>query len=286
MSEIIYRDFDRAGLDREYNARDSVPDFTIYLDQYAELSREARRNLACMCDLAYGDHPAMKLDYFPAGPQSPLFVYLHGGYWRALSAKESAFMARNFVENGISVAAVNYALAPEAGLDEIVRQCRAAIAYCADLAPELGLDAARIFAGGSSAGGHLAGMIAAQGWPEEMGAPHDVIKGIAAISGLYDLEPIRLSHVNEWMQLDAHSVRRNSPVNHLPAAHCKVVAGVGGDESSEFKRQSADYAARCRQAGLEVREVMPAGRNHFDVVMELGRPGSALEQAVFEMILG
>lgn len=281
---LIFRGFDRAGLDREYNARDSVADFTIYLKQYAELSAQARGSLSCMVDVSYGDHPSMTLDYFPAGPETPLFVYIHGGYWRALSAADSAFMAQSFTDQGISVAALNYALVPEVTLDEIVRQCRAGIAFCAQLAPELGIDPSRIYAGGSSAGGHLAAMMAAQGWQEEMGLETDVVKGIAAISGLYDLEPIRLSHINEWMQLDKHAVRRNSPVNHMPAPDCRVIAAAGGAESSEFKRQTSLYAALCRQAGLQVLEIEPPDKNHFDVILELRQSESPLAAAVVRMI--
>lgn len=281
---LIYRDFDRKTLDREYNARDSVPDFTDYIRQYAELSARARDTLACMADISYGDHPAMKLDFFPAGPGTPLFIYIHGGYWRLLSSKDSAFMAECLTGNGISVAALNYALVPEVTLDEIVRQCRAAIAFCVQLAPELGIDGDSIFAGGSSAGGHLAGMLAAQGWHDEFEIPADTVKGILSTSGLMDLEPVRLSHVNEWIHLDRTSAHRNSPIHHLPASHCRVITGAGGDESSEFKRQSAAYAALCRQAGLEVVEIEPPGRNHFDVIMELCEPDSDLTKALFDMI--
>ncbi len=125
---VIYRDFDRKILDREYRPRDSVPDVTVFLKAYADMSARARETLPCMTNIAYGDHPAMKMDFFPAGENTPLFVYIHGGYWRLLSSKDSAFMAESLVGQGISVAAINYALVPEVTLDDIVRQCRAALA--------------------------------------------------------------------------------------------------------------------------------------------------------------
>lgn len=283
-SEIIYRGFDREALDKEYNARDSVPDFTVYIKQYAELSEKARRALPCRLDLAYGPHPAMTLDFFSAGKNTPLFIYIHGGYWRALSSRDSAFLAENLVAHGISVAALNYALVPDVSLDEIVRQCRAAVAWCANEADNLEIDKTRIFAGGSSAGGHLAGMIAADGWQQSFSVPRDIVKGILSTSGLLDLEPIRLCHVNDWMQLDHETAHRNSPLHHLPAKHCRVITGAGGSESSEFKRQSAIYAEKCRKSGLSVIEVEPPGRNHFDVIMELCNAESPLTRELLDMV--
>lgn len=130
----VYRDFDRASLDAQYNARATVPQaaFDTLVARYGSDSARARDVLECRADVAYGGHPDEVVDIFPAGPagpDAPVFFYIHGGYWRMLSQKDSAFMAETFVGLGAAVVAVNYSLAPGASLDAIVGQCRAALAW-------------------------------------------------------------------------------------------------------------------------------------------------------------
>ena len=158
-------------------------------------------------------------------------------------------MAPELVAKGISLVTVNYSLAPGATLDTIVRQCRSALTWVWKNAVSFGGDKNSIIVGGSSAGGHLTGMLVAGGWHSEFGLPENTIKGAVPISGLYELEPIRLSHINEWMKLDLAGVLRNSPQRHLPTAGCPIVVSYGETETSEFKRQSAEYAEAWRAAG-------------------------------------
>ncbi len=285
MNQPVYRHLDRETLDREYNARDSVPDFTIFLKHYAELSANARRDLPCITDIAYGPHKAQDLDLFPAGPGVPLFVYIHGGYWRLLGKEDSAFMAPAFTANGIAVCALNYALVPSVTLDDIVAQCRQGIAWLFKNAAEFGINPDRIFVGGSSAGGHLAAMLAADSWQEDSGIPLNTVKGALSASGLFDLEPVRLSHINTWMQLDEVSAYRNSPIHHLPRSGCPFIISYGGEESAEFKRQSDEFADQWKAHGFPCQNLNMPGRNHFDVILELANPQSPLAKAVFDMIL-
>ncbi|WP_404378805.1 alpha/beta hydrolase [Caenispirillum salinarum] len=227
---------------------------------------------------------AETLDLYPAGEGAPLFVYIHGGYWRLLGREDSGFMAPAFVQAGCAVAALNYGLAPAVTLDEIVRQCRAAVAWLWREAERFGIDHRRILVGGSSAGGHLTGMLLARGWQADFGLPEDAVAGGMAASGLFDLEPIRLSEINGWMNLDAEAARRNSPLFHVPEdAGTPLVLTVGGHEQGEFKRQTAEYAGAWRAAGNPVHEVPAPDRHHFDVVLDLADPSSALFEATMRM---
>jgi arylformamidase len=280
----IYRDFDQAALDHQYNARATVADIEPFLERYAAISRHMRETLPCRLDLAYGPSPAERLDLFPAGAGAPLFVFFHGGYWRMLGKGDSAFMAGAFTQPGAAVAVIDYALAPAATLDEIVRQCRAAIAWLYGHAAGLGCDPERIHIGGSSAGGHLVGMCLAGGWHDALGVPETVIKGALALSGLFDLEPVRLSNVNDWIRLDAAAARRNSPVHHIPRHGCPLIVSHGGSESDEFKRQTAIYAAAWRDAGHAVSVVDMAQCNHFDIALALADPDSPLTGAMFDQM--
>lgn len=106
----IYRHYDRAALDVQYNARATVPDIQPILKRYAEASQQARDALPCTLDVPYGDHPDELLDIFPADGvrAAPVLVYIHGGYWRALNKSDSCNMAPAFTRAGALVVAVNY----------------------------------------------------------------------------------------------------------------------------------------------------------------------------------
>lgn len=263
-----YRGMDRAALDREYNARATVPDIMPILAEYRARTEAAKAALpGARIGLPYGPTEPERLDIYPAatpGP-APVFVFIHGGYWRLLDAADSGFMAPYLTAAGACVVAVNYALAPAATLDEIVRQCRAALAWLHGNIGRFGGDPARIHAAGSSAGGHLAAMLAAGGdWPAPLGLPPRPVAGATLLSGLYALEPLRLCHVNDWMRLDAAAAARNSPAL-LPPPDMPVILSVADTETAEFKRQTQDFAAFC--GGETV--AAPAGSNHFDIVFQL-----------------
>ena len=285
----VYREFDRAALDREYSARGTVSDewFEAVIGRYGELSAHCRETLECRLDVAYGPSPDEVVDIFPArgggGGDAPLFVFIHGGYWRMLSQRESCFMAECFTRQGAAAAAVNYSLAPAVGLDEIVRQCRAALAWLHANARSFGADPARIHIGGSSAGGHLVGMLLARDWHRAHGAPDDVVKSACAISGLHDLEPVRLAEPNSWIRLDAAAARRNSPIHHIPdAGGCPLIVSYGGNETGEFKRQTDDYAAAWRARGFAATHIEMDHADHFDIVLDLCDRDGKLTRAVFD----
>ena len=284
----VYGDFDQETLDNEYLISRTVPSIEPFVSNYGTFSAEARANLDCREDVSCGDHPDQLIDIFPARGKdcrpAPVFIFIHGGYWRMLSHRESSFMAENMVANGIAVIAVNYSLAPAASIDTIVHQCREAVAWTWRNAAGFGADPDRIFVCGSSAGGHLTGMMVAGGWHDEFGVPADVIKGAVPLSGLHDLEPLRHSCINEWAKLDEAAARRNSPVHHLPAAGCPLILSYGASETSEFKRQSALLADAWRAQGWQADIFEHPDRNHFDIVFDLRDFDTLLGRKVRDMI--
>lgn len=275
---------DRAFLEREYNARAMTSDFdkdAIYLARSAIAFSKAKR----IADLVYDEKSGSKLDIYPAGPGTPLFVWIHGGYWRASSKNENAFVAPGLVASGVSVASVDYTLAPAASLDEIVRQVRASIAWLHRAAPRYGYDARRIHIGGHSAGGHLVGMLLADNWHEEFGLPSHIIGTALSVSGLFDLQPLRNCFVNDALGLDAEAASRNSPIKHLPQnSDATLLVTVGGDESSEFKRQSDIYMSAWLGKGHSGRLIDMPDRHHFDIILELERAGNPLFDGLLQSI--
>ena len=132
-------------------------------------------------------------------------------------------------------------------MDELVRQCRAGLGWVYRNAESFGGDPDRIFISGHSAGGHLVAIMMATKWPgldaQSPALRGDLIKGGCGISGLYDLEPIRLCFLNEDLNLNKKVADRNSPVQLWPAGPAPLVLAVGGEEGPEYLRQSEDLAA-------------------------------------------
>jgi arylformamidase len=286
----IYRHFSKTELDREYSPSSCIADINVYLQAYTERSRMARASCAIIADIQYGISSDETLDFFPApSKNAPLEVFIHGGYWQGLSKNESSFAAPDFVRAGVAFAVLNYALAPKVNLDEIVRQCRAAVAWLYQNADQLGFDRNRIFVSGSSAGAHLAAMVTATRWSgdigtRDLGLPNDLVKGCAAVSGVFDLEPIRFTYVNDPLYLDAESARRNSPLFLRPTVPTRLLVCWGDNETAEFKRQSREFAEAWGNAGNPCELFELAGFSHFDVIFALGDTTTRLGQAVMRQI--
>jgi pimeloyl-ACP methyl ester carboxylesterase len=187
--------------------------------------------------------------------------------WQQRSArvreKETfTFVVPGPLAHGISVALVGYTLAPEKRMDAIVGEIRTAITH-------LDSKANRLIVSGWSAGGHLAAMA--------MQMP--AVNAGLAISGLYDLEPIRHCYVNDKLRLDAHEASRNSPIS-LPAFSEPITIAYGKKELPELCRQSEEYAKKVPQAKL----LALPNHNHFTILEELASPDGALTREVLALV--
>ncbi|MCO4889493.1 alpha/beta hydrolase [Cupriavidus sp. WGtm5] len=280
----VYRNFNQEELDQQYNVRAGIPGFQDIFKRWADTSATFRRNHLVKPDLAYGAHALQALDFFPAAtPKRPLLVFIHGGYWQSLDKSDFSFVAAPYLQRDINVAVVNYRLAPDVGMAEIVRDNQEAVAWLYRHANELGFDPDRIVLSGHSAGGHLTATLAATDWPA-FGVPADILKGGCAISGLYDLEPIRLCYLNQVVGLTEADVARYSPIHHVPKAKLPMILTVGGDESPEYHRLQREYHALLGECGFDVQVVVQQRGHHFDAVDLLGEDDGALASAVLRMI--
>ena len=271
--------------DRQYNARAMIPDHAKIFERWKTRSQEARAQLPCRLDIPYGTSPAEKLDIFPAeGKSEALLVFIHGGYWRSLDKGDFSFLAPAFSRRGVTIALPNYALCPKVGIEDIVKQNLLAIAWLWHYGARYGVNPGRLYVAGHSAGGHLTAMMLAARWNAYMPAlPYNLVKGGLAISGVYDLEPlVHAPFVNQDLKLDQAQARRLSPVAIPPATTSPLYTAVGGDESDEFKRQSALIASTWRYAFAG--DIPMPGRNHLTVVEELANPASALFQGALAMM--
>ena len=287
MGETVFLGYDREALDREYKNSGKVANAAEYIARYPVESARTRDMFPTRLDIRYGPAPGEALDLFlpAAGGPAPVHVFVHGGYWRALGKSDFSFVARAFQPVGVLVAVIDYALIPTVDMDELVRQVRASVAWLYRNVAALGGDPDRITVSGHSAGGHLAAMLMSTDWNRFAGLPQDVVKAGCGISGLYDLEPIRLCYLNDTLGLTAEVARRNSPVHVVPVvAGGPILLAVGELEGDEYHRQTETLAAAWRRRDLSVEVMDMAGHDHFSIITELGDPGTPLARAILRQI--
>ena len=276
----LYRDFTTpAQIDAQYNAGASVPDPGAYFRHWVAQSLLARERLRCTLDIAFGPTLDETLDVFPTDqPGAPVFVFIHGGYWRAFSAKDFSFVALGLQPLGITTVVVNYSLCPKVTIDEITRQVRAGVAWTLRHVGEHGGDPARVAVGGHSAGGHLGAMCVETRWADDYGLPRDPLAAAMLVSGVYDIEPLRHSYLQSQIQLDDGVVRRNSPLFTVRECTTPVLITWGADESNEFARQSTSLHDAWQAAGNRSELLPLTGANHFTALGGFEDPQSVLCQ--------
>ena len=276
-SPKVFLDYDQETLDAQYNQRTLVPDADDYIAVDVAESARVRQKLDCRIDVAYGPGEDETLDVFPAvSPGSPVVVYMHGGAWTRSDKANESFMAEAFVEAGAAFVAVNFGLCPKVTLDEMIRQAREAVAWSCENAQSFNADPDRLYIAGHSSGGHVGGMMVVTDWTAAHNLPRTLIKGALLCSGMYDLAPVRLSARNEYLQLDEAAETRNSAMRQIPGDGCPLIVGYGGGEQTEFRRQSREFAAAWRAAGLAVEEFDMPGVNHFQLRRHFNDPKSPI----------
>src|SRR5262245_48889808 len=254
MSSTVFLGYDQAELDRQYDQRAWASNAAEVIERYGAESDNVRARLGPPGTFAYGKTPAQTIDvYLAERPDAPMHVFIHGGAWRSLSKRESAFAAETFVKAGAHFIAVDFALLPEVSLAEMVEQVRRAVAWVYRNAEQLSGDRERLYLSGHSSGGHLAAVILTTDWPGQFSLPRTIIKGGLCVSGIYDLNPVRLSARNALVRLDVRMEQELSPSRFVDRLACPVVVAHGEFESDEFKRQSRTFASLVGETGLEVR---------------------------------
>ncbi len=232
--------------------------------------RHGRRLVA---DVRYGQHKRELIDIYRCGrPEAPTLIFIHGGFWSALSKDDSGFIAERWTRRGVNVVAMNYALAPQATLPVIVAQVRHGLAWLYAEAANFGLDRNRFILAGHSAGAHLAAMTQLN---RDDGTWTPVV-GLVLVSGIFDLEPIRRSYVNDALRITEQHVEMFSPARHAPPTGCRVLFVVGEHEPTAFQAQSRLCWKRWLALGCAAEFKLLAGRNHFDILDDLADPESVL----------
>ena len=270
----LYLGMDRTQLDAAYNNSAAVADSARILADWQARSDRVRAAHPRYLDLRYGDAERNRIDYFVAHRDAPVLVFIHGGYWQMRAKENFAFLAAGPLAHGINVALVAYTLAPDKRLTGIVAEIREAIAWLITHLNRLGGDPRRLYVSGWSAGGHLTALA----------LDESRVKGGLAVSGIYDLEPMRLCYINDKLNLDEREVRELSPLSRLPKGSAPLVLAYGGSELPELQRQSENYAAARARHEMPSTLAKLAGHNHFTILEELADPDGALTGLVRELV--
>ena len=247
-----------------YNARASVPETDDILARWAEMSKSAAESTDHDFDVETSGCPIDIYRPRSAHVRCPIVVFIHGGYWRGGSARDSGFLAPILSQLGFITVVPDYPLAPEVSLAEIVRSTSACISWILDNAGQLGGDSRRVGLVGHSAGGHLGAMALSDRADARKSGPAVFL----GVSGLYDVVPVNRGYARDWLRLTDAEARELSPIRRTPPSS-RVFLTVGEHESSAFKWQSENYDEFARASGCASSMEISPSRNHFDVIHRL-----------------
>ena len=256
--------------DDAYNNSKAVANSAAIIETWGQASAAFRTAHASHLDIAYGSGDRQSYDYFSAGDQSPVVAFIHGGFWQNRAKTDFAFIVPAFLEAGISVAMMGYTLAPHAKMEQIVQDIRLGLRALSQKIVRRRASNPGIWLSGWSAGGHLTAMA----------LDEPCVIGGTAISGIYDLEPMRHCYINDKLDLDAETSARFSPL-HLPVPNGKILdLFVGDAELPAMQAQTIDFAnyrMSCNASGLfeNLSEL-----NHYTILEEMARTNGRILHAI------
>lgn len=272
--EPIFRNMTRAELDIAYNNVKAEPDFARLMARYQKSSRVFYEIFAVERDIAYGSASRQRFDWVSCGhPTAPTFVFIHGGYWQNYTKEDLAFVALGPIARGFNVVLAEYTLAPQASMTQIVGEIGSLLHHLAASDSAAGFGGRPVCMCGHSAGGQLAALHRS----------HAAVDVTVAVSGLFDLEPISLSWLNDKLKLTATEIAEYSPQRHI-GRETPTIVSVGSAELPELVRHSTEYAEACRVNGEVATYLALEGRTHFAILKDIGTPNSAILEAVAKTI--
>jgi acetyl esterase/lipase len=199
-------------------------------------------------------------------------VFIHGGYWQMNSREDFAYLAEGVAAHGWSVALPGYTLAPEASLTTIAGEIRAALDWLQAKGPGYGI-AGPVVLSGWSAGGHLA----------VLALDHPLITAGLAVSGIFELGPLRDTYINDKLKLTDDEIEPLSPLR-LPVVQKPLTIAYGSREVAALINDSRALHARRAAAHAPGALVPVAGADHFTMLHELRSPRGALVRQALALI--
>jgi len=279
FAALDWRTMSQEERDRGFNNGVAVPESVATVAGWEQRSADMRKRYPDHIDLRYGPRERNRIDFLKAGDKAPTLLFIHGGYWQTRAKEVFTVVAEGPMAHGINVALIGYTLAPDATLDEIVAEIHAGIDFLAKQLPALGAAKDGVVVSGWSAGGHLT----------SLALSHPFVKAGMAISGIYDLDPIRHSYLNVKLRLDGPMSHRNSPMTQAGGPPKPLSLVVGSAELPLLRKQTADFAGHRARYGLPVTYEEIPRANHFTIMQEMMAPEgriTTLIRQLFERTAG
>ncbi|TQV88234.1 alpha/beta hydrolase [Aliikangiella coralliicola] len=268
------KEHDMKDYDKQFNLRKRHPFGRVQMLGNEISSIFTRLKLSNSRNLSYGDTAGQKLDIFPSTKSdSPVFIFIHGGYFRALDKRQYSFLARPLVKAGYTVVLLNYDLVPHVSVAQIIEQNIRALNWIFQNINQFNGDPRQLFLSGHSVGATLVAKLLEHNWSQDMKSS---FQGAIMLSGLYDLSTLRQSYLNESLSLSASDVKLMSPVNNKLIASIPLLIAVGGSETDEFIRQSKTYSEKLTKEGYENQFMILERQNHYEVITAMGQPNNVL----------
>jgi arylformamidase len=271
---LVFLEMDQQALDDAYDQEIWAPNRALIVERRKAASERARAILGPPRRLAYGPSEHERLDIFDCGVNgAPVNVFVHGGAWRRNVAADYALQAEPLVRAGAHAVLIDFINVDQAQGDlfPMYEQVRRALAFVWRNAESFGFDRDRVYVSAHSSGSHLAGVVLTRGWREES-LPADAFKGAVLLSGMYDLEPVRLSKRSSYVNFTGAMVEPLSAQRHLDGLHTPLVLAYGTRETPEFQRQTRDFAAAVKARGMPVELIEGVAYNHFELLETLANP--------------
>jgi arylformamidase len=266
---LVWLDMDQSQLDAAYNQTVYAPNFESVLNRQANQNAAALDRLGEPEKHSYGESSdEYLLAYRTDKKNAPIHIYIHGGQWRLNAAEDTIVVAEPFVNAGANVVLLNFSNVTDDGvsLATLAQQVRDATAWVYTNAERIGGNRDQIFVSGHSSGGHLAGVLLVTNWIRDYQLPANVIKGGVCISGMFDLQPVRLSSRNSWLRLTGNEEQELSPQRHIENLTAPIIIAYGTRETPEFQRQSRDFVTAIQAAGKPVQLLVADEYNHFEIL--------------------
>jgi arylformamidase len=280
---LVWLDMDQQELDDAYDQIVYAPNRDQVGKRRIANSEKTRAVIGAPQRVAYGPNEIEKLDIYRAkATNAPVSIFVHGGAWRANRAADYAFLAEPFVDAGAHYVILDFTNVDDAAgsLFPMVEQVRRAVAWVYNNARSFGGDPGRLYLTSHSSGSHLAGCVVTHDWRKE-NLPIDILKGATLSSGMYDLEPVRLSKRSKYVKFTDEMEAALSAQRHIDKLHAPLVLAHGTYETPEFQRQTRDFFAAVKAAGKPVEMLVGEGYNHFEMLETLANPYGLLGRAVF-----
>lgn len=284
---LVFLGYDQGALDLAYDQYAYAPNGLEVIARYASESVAVRTRIGEPQRAAYGPSDVESLEiYRTTSEAAPIFVFIHGGAWRAGAARNYGFAAPTFLDAGAHYIVLDFTNVQDVhgDISIMVEQVRRALAWVHRHAESFGGDKSRLYIGGHSSGAHIASTCLITDWARDYGLPNDLIKGALCSSGVYDMKSVRLSARNAYLMLDDEREEKLSAQRHIAHIRCPVIVSAGTLESPEFLRQAHAFSTGIRAAGGHVQEIVGKGYNHFEILETLASPDGVLGSAVLRQM--